>query len=87
MNSENLRSIQSFKEKVESAGSPRVWFAAGVILNVGLMGSFLLYLALRRRRTCEEMQRTIHKYILTEDGQKPEGGIVNKPSSSHSLSN
>jgi len=73
MNSENLRSVQSFKEEVESAGSPRVWFAAGVILNVGQMGSFLLYLTLRRRRASEEMQRTIDKYSLTEDGQKREG--------------
>jgi len=69
-----LRSIQSFKEEVESAGSHRIWFAAGVILNVDLMGSFLLYMALRRRRASEEMQRTIDKYSLTDDGQKPEGG-------------
>jgi len=74
MINENLRLIQSFKEEVESAGSPRVWFAVVVILNVGLMRSFLIYLALRKRRASEEMQRTIDKYSLTEEGQKPEEG-------------
>jgi len=76
MNNENLLSIQSFKDDMESEGSPKLWFVAGVVLNVGLIGSFALYLALRRRRASREIQRTIDTFNMTEDGHKPEGGVV-----------
>jgi len=77
MNNENLLSIQSFKDDVESEGSPKLWFVAGVVLNIGLIGSFALYLALRRRRASMEIQRTIDTFNMTEDGHKLEGGVVN----------
>lgn len=39
VNNESSRSIQTFKKEVKSAGSPRLWFADGVIVTVGLIDS------------------------------------------------
>lgn len=77
MSNENLHSIQNLMNDVESEGSPRLWFVAGVVLNFGLIGSLVLYLALRRRRASREIQRTIDTFNMTEDGHKLEGGVVN----------
>nr|ABQ84941.1 env [Drosophila melanogaster] len=77
MSNENLHSIQNLMDDVESEGSPRLWFVAGVVLNFGLIGSLALYLALRRRRASREIQRTIDTFNMTEDGHKLEGGVVN----------
>jgi len=77
MNNENLLPIHGFKDDVESEGPPKLWFVAGVVLNIGLIGSFALYLALRRRRGSMEIQRTNDTFNMTEDGHKFEGGVVN----------
>jgi len=77
MNNDNLRFIQGFKDEVDAAGSPKLWFVAGVVLNVGLIGSLILFLALRKRRASAEIQQTIDKLNITEDGHNLRGGVVN----------
>nr|AAA28601.1 ORF3 [Drosophila virilis] len=77
MNINNLLSIRDFREEVVAAGSPKFWFAIGAVLNVGLIGSFFLFLVLRKRRASMQMQKAIDKYDMPEDGHHLRGGVVN----------
>jgi len=74
MSNENLRSIQEVKEDIDNAGSPKLWFAVGAILNVGLIASLILVQAIRKRRASIKIQSVIDNFNMTEDGHKLEGG-------------
>lgn len=77
MSNENLRSIQEVKEDIDNAGSPKLWFTGGVILNVGLIASLILVQAIRKRRASIKIQGVIDNFNMAEDGHKLEGEAVN----------
>jgi len=74
MSNNNIRFIQGFNYELDGAGYPKLWFVAGVILNIGLIDSFIFFLALRRKQAFIKIQRAIDKLNTTEDGLKSEEG-------------
>ncbi|KAH8324744.1 hypothetical protein KR074_000732 [Drosophila pseudoananassae] len=77
MNEHNLRLMQELREDVSAGGSPRIWFAAGVVVSLTLCALVLLQQHCRRKREAAQLQKSIDELAVTEDGVQFKGGVVN----------
>jgi len=77
MNEHNLRLMQELRDDVSAGGSPKIWFAVGVAVSLTLCGLILLQQRWSRKRTSFKLQKAIDELVITEDGGKLKGGVVN----------
>jgi len=76
MNEHNLRLMQELRDDVSAGGSPKIRFV-GVAVSLTLCGLILLQQRWSRKRTSFKLQKAIDELVITEDGGKLKGGVVN----------
>jgi len=77
MNEHNLHAIREVKDEASAERSPKIWFAAGVILSLVLYSISFIYQCWHRRSSSIKLQALVKELSVTEDGNNLKGGIVN----------
>ena len=78
MNEQNINFIQQLRERVESGGSPKIWFLIGVGVSIVFCGAVIIQQYCHRKRASLKIERVIAQLDGTEDGHDLERGVVNK---------
>jgi len=54
MSNNNIRFIQGFNYELDRAGYPKLWFVPGVILNIGLIDSFIFFFGIKEKTSLHQ---------------------------------